>query len=165
MSATFGSPSMRNRNLLDNGFIVSRHLDDKAGVAIMLAAIKALEDHGARMPVDVHWLFTIARRFGVGAASVLMPEVASMVTIDTAPRRPARTPPNSVPPSAMADQAGPFDYHLTRKLVELCREQEIPYQKDIFRYYRSEFGVPPSRPATTCEPRSLPSASTPRMAY
>jgi putative aminopeptidase FrvX len=28
---------------LDNGFIVSRHLDNKAGVAIMLAAIEALE--------------------------------------------------------------------------------------------------------------------------
>ena len=28
---------------IDNGFIVSRHLDDKAGVAIMLAALAALQ--------------------------------------------------------------------------------------------------------------------------
>jgi putative aminopeptidase FrvX len=39
---------------------------------------------------------------------------------------------------AMADQTGPFDYHLTRKLVELCRANDIRFQKDIFRYYRSD---------------------------
>jgi putative aminopeptidase FrvX len=39
---------------------------------------------------------------------------------------------------AMADQTGPFDYHLTLKLVKLCREFEIRFQKDVFRYYRSD---------------------------
>ena len=38
----------------------------------------------------------------------------------------------------MADQTGPFDYHLTKKLVTLCQENEIRYQKDIFKYYRSD---------------------------
>ena len=45
---------------LDNGFIVSRHLDNKAGVAVMLAAIEAMEREGSKTPVDLHWLFTIA---------------------------------------------------------------------------------------------------------
>ena len=39
---------------------------------------------------------------------------------------------------AMADQTGPFDYHLTKKLVRLCQDEDIRYQKDIFRYYRSD---------------------------
>jgi putative aminopeptidase FrvX len=38
----------------------------------------------------------------------------------------------------MADAQGPFDYHLTRKLVRLCRENDIHYQKDLFRHYRSD---------------------------
>jgi hypothetical protein len=38
----------------------------------------------------------------------------------------------------MADQTGPFDYHLTLKLVKLCRDYEIRFQKDVFRYYRSD---------------------------
>jgi hypothetical protein len=38
----------------------------------------------------------------------------------------------------MADQTGPFDYHLTQKLVRLCRENDIRFQKDIFRHYRSD---------------------------
>jgi peptidase M42 family hydrolase len=123
---------------LDNGFIVSRHLDDKAGVAIMLAAIKALEESNARTPVDIHWLFTIAEEVGVGAASVVTPEVASMVTIDNGTTAPGQNSAEFGVTIAMADQAGPFDYHLTKKLVDLCREHDIPYQKDIFRYYRSD---------------------------
>src|SRR5690606_10377631 len=55
---------------LDNGFIVSRHLDNKAGVALMLAALKAMKD-GPEPPVDVYWLFTISEEVGHGAASIL----------------------------------------------------------------------------------------------
>ena len=38
----------------------------------------------------------------------------------------------------MADQTGPFDWHLSRKLVQLARDHGIPHQKDLFRYYRSD---------------------------
>lgn len=123
---------------LDNGYINSRHLDDKAGVAIALAAIKALEDEKATTPVDIHWLFTIAEEVGVGAASIVTPEIASMVTIDNGTTAPGQNSAEFGVTIAMADQAGPFDYHLTRKLVDLCRENGLQYQKDIFRYYRSD---------------------------
>lgn len=123
---------------LDNGYINSRHLDDKAGVAIALAAIKALEDEGSTTPVDIHWLFTIAEEVGVGAASIVTPEIASMVTIDNGTTAPGQNSSEFGVTIAMADQAGPFDYHLTRKLVDLCRENGLQYQKDIFRYYRSD---------------------------
>jgi putative aminopeptidase FrvX len=38
----------------------------------------------------------------------------------------------------MADQVGPFDYHLTRKLIRLAEENGIRHQRDVFRYYRSD---------------------------
>ncbi|KQT85735.1 osmoprotectant NAGGN system M42 family peptidase [Aurantimonas sp. Leaf443] len=123
---------------LDNGFIVSRHLDNKAGVAIMLAAIEALEREGAATPVDTHWLFTIAEEVGVGAASILTPDIASMVAVDNGTSAPGQNSSEFGVTVAMADQTGPFDYHLTKKLVRLCRDEDIRYQKDIFRYYRSD---------------------------
>ncbi|MCR4267162.1 osmoprotectant NAGGN system M42 family peptidase [Nitratireductor sp. ZSWI3] len=123
---------------LDNGFIVSRHLDDKAGVAIALAALEALMRHDVTLPVDTHWLFTIAEEVGVGAASIVTPEIASMVTIDNGTTAPGQNSSEFGVTIAMADQSGPFDYHLTKKLVELCREEDIRYQKDVFRYYRSD---------------------------
>jgi putative aminopeptidase FrvX len=123
---------------LDNGFIVSRHLDNKAGVAIMLAAIEAMEREGAKTPVDIHWLFTIAEEVGVGAASILTPDVASMVAVDNGTSAPGQNSAEFGVTLAMADQTGPFDYHLTKKLARICRDEDIRYQKDVFRYYRSD---------------------------
>ena len=123
---------------IDNGFIVSRHLDDKAGVAIMLAAVEALSRLDYALPVDVHWLFTIAEEVGVGASSIVTPEIASMVTIDNGTTAPGQASRETGVTICMADQAGPFDYHLTRRLAELCGDHDIPFQKDIFRYYRSD---------------------------
>lgn len=123
---------------LDNGFVNARHLDDKAGVAVALASIEALEREKVRTPVDVHFLFTIAEEVGVGAAAIVTPEIASMVTIDNGTTAPGQNSSEFGVTVAMADQSGPFDYHLTKKLVELCRDEDIRFRKDVFRYYRSD---------------------------
>lgn len=123
---------------LENGFIVSRHLDDKAGVATTLAALKAIRQSDIQPPVEVHWLFTIAEEVGVGAASILTPEVASMLTIDNGTTAPGQSSREFGVTISMADQTGPFDYHLTKKLKHLCIENDIDYQKDVFRHYRSD---------------------------
>ncbi len=125
-------------DFLDNGFIVSRHLDNKAGVAVMLSALKAMQDESAETPVDIHFLFSIAEEVGVGAASILTPDVASMVAVDNGTSAPGQNSDEFGVTIAMADQTGPFDYHLTKKMVELCRQEDIRYQKDVFRYYRSD---------------------------
>ncbi|SFI42763.1 osmoprotectant NAGGN system M42 family peptidase [Aerobium aerolatum] len=127
-----------NAEFLDNGYINARHLDDKAGVAIMLAAIEALQRHEVRTEVDTHWLFTIAEEVGVGAAAIVTPDIAAMVTVDNGTTAPGQNSKEFGVTIAMADQTGPFDYHLTKKLVDLCRENDIAFQKDIFRYYRSD---------------------------
>ena len=123
---------------LDNGFIVSRHLDDKAGVALMLATLQALLREGAELAVDTYWVFSIAEEIGVGAAAVLPEECASMVTIDNGTTAPGQSSQEFGVTIAMADMTGPFDFHLTRKLVRLCRENDIRHQTDVFRYYRSD---------------------------
>lgn len=124
--------------LLDNGFVVSRHLDNKAGVAVMLAALKALREAEVVPPVDIWWLFSIAEEVGVGASSLLTHDIASMVTVDNGTTAPGQNSDEFGVTISMADQTGPFDYHLTKKLVRLCREHDIRHQKDVFRYYRSD---------------------------
>ncbi|MFP1631087.1 osmoprotectant NAGGN system M42 family peptidase [Zhengella sp. ZM62] len=123
---------------LDNGYIVSRHLDNKAGVALKLAALKAMQDEGVTTPVDIHFLFTIAEEVGVGATSVVSHDVASMIAVDNGTTAPGQNSSEFGVTICMADQTGPFDYHLTKKLAELCQDNDIRYQKDIFRYYRSD---------------------------
>jgi peptidase M42 family hydrolase len=124
--------------MLDNGYIVSRHLDDKAGCAAMLAAMKAMKDSAVEPPVDVHFIFTITEEVGSGASSVLLEDVVAMVSIDNGTTAPGQNSAETGVTIGMADQVGPFDYHLTRKLIRLCEAESIPYQRDVFRYYRSD---------------------------
>ncbi|MBR0557084.1 osmoprotectant NAGGN system M42 family peptidase [Ciceribacter sp. L1K23] len=123
---------------LENGFIVSRHLDDKAGVAIMLAALEAMQREKIETHVDTYWLFTIGEEVGVGASAALVPEIASLVAIDNGTTAPGQNSDEFGVTLAMADQTGPFDYHLSKKLFELCGENGLRVQKDVFRYYRSD---------------------------
>jgi peptidase M42 family hydrolase len=123
---------------LDNGFICSRHLDDKAGVAVMLAALQALVPVKDELPVDLYVLFTIEEEVGIGASTILTDEIASLIAIDNGTSAPGQNSAEFGVTISMADKNGPFDYHLTRKLVDLCTENEIIYQKDVFRHYRSD---------------------------
>lgn len=123
---------------LDNGYIVSRHLDDKAGCAAMLAAMKAMIDAKVETPVDIHFIFTITEEVGSGASAVLLEHVVSMVSIDNGATAPGQNSKETGVTIGMADEVGPFDYHLTRKLIRLCESEGIRHQRDVFRYYRSD---------------------------
>jgi putative aminopeptidase FrvX len=122
----------------DNGYIVSRHLDDKAGCAVALASLKALVDGKVETPVDIHFIFTITEEVGSGASAVLLDNVVAMVSIDNGTTAPGQNSAEFGVTVGMADQVGPFDYHLTRKLIRLCADHGIRHQRDVFRYYRSD---------------------------
>jgi len=127
-----------NPEILGNGFINSRHLDDKAGVAIMMGVAKSLIDCKVKLPVDCYLLFTISEEVGSGASAVLHQDVAEMVTIDNGVTAPGQNSSEFGVTLAMSDMTGPFDYHLTHRLIQLCQEFNIPHQRDVFRYYRSD---------------------------
>jgi peptidase M42 family hydrolase len=121
-----------------SGFINSRHLDDKAGVAVVLGAVKAVLESGRPVPLDCHLVFTISEEVGSGSSHTLHRDVAEMVTIDSAPQAPGQASIEFGVTVGMMDSTGPFDYHLTQKLIRLCEQYEIPFQRDVFRYYRSD---------------------------
>jgi peptidase M42 family hydrolase len=124
--------------LADNGYINSRHLDDKAGAAAMLAAARCLAGSGDVLPVDCHLLFTISEEVGSGASAVLHGDVAEMVSVDNGTVAPGQASSEFGATIAMADSTGPFDYHLSRYLIDICRRENIAHRRDVFRYYRSD---------------------------
>jgi peptidase M42 family hydrolase len=127
-----------NPEIEPNGFINSRHLDDKAGAALLLGAVKAVKEAGVQLPVDCHPLFTISEEVGSGASAALHGDVAEMITIDNGTTAPGQNSSEFGVTIAMADMSGPFDYHLTHRLIQLCQEYGIGHQRDLFRFYRSD---------------------------
>lgn len=127
-----------NPEFCNNGYLNSRHLDDKAGAAVMLGLAKEVQTSGLELPVACHLLFTISEEVGSGASAVLHQDVAEMVSIDNGTTAPGQNSSEYGVTIAMADMTGPFDYHLTHRLIQLCQEFDIPHQRDVFRYYRSD---------------------------
>jgi len=120
------------------GFVNARHLDDKAGVAVMLTALKALVRSGAQLPVDCHFLFAISEEVGSGASAILHGDVAELVAVDNGTPAPGQDSTEFDVTIGMADSTGPFDYHLTHLLLRLAAENRIPHKRDIFRHYRCD---------------------------
>jgi peptidase M42 family hydrolase len=121
-----------------SGFVKSRHLDDKAGLAACMAAVKALVEADVAMPVTAHLLVTIGEEVGMGATHGLDDTVAELVAVDNAVVSEGQESREDTVNIAMLDSTGPFDYHLTRRLIGLCRDYDLPYRRDIYRFYRSD---------------------------
>jgi peptidase M42 family hydrolase len=120
------------------GYVKSRHLDDKAGVAAALAAVKAIVDFDIELPVGADLLITITEEVGHGASSGLHADVAEMLSIDSAVVAPEQSSSEHAVTIAMQDMVAPFDFHLTRKLIGIAERHHVPYRRDVFVNYRSD---------------------------
>ena len=121
-----------------SGFVNARHLDDKAGVAAVLTALKALRDAEVEPTVACQVLITISEEVGHGASNGLDDDVAELVAVDNAVVAPGQQSREDRVTIATQDLHGPFDYHLTRHLIELCRVHGIRHCRDVFDFYRSD---------------------------
>ena len=121
-----------------DGFIVSRHLDDKAGCATLLAVLKAIADGRMKVAVPFQAMFTIADEVGIGGTHGFGPEVEELLAIDNAVTAPNQASRDDGVTIAMRDRQGPFDAAMTRQMLALCQRHGIAHQRDTFRHYRSD---------------------------
>lgn len=121
-----------------SGYVVSRHLDDKAGLAALLTAAHDLARDPEALPAPLHILVTISEEVGHGASHGVDATVAEMVSIDNAVVAPDQASCEHCVTVAMQDLHGPFDYHLSRHLLSLCEGLGVEHRRDVFRFYRSD---------------------------
>ncbi len=121
-----------------NGYVNSLYLDDKAAVAALLTACKAVRDHKLPLPVDAHPLLTITEEVGSGSSAALHGDIAEMVSLDISIAAPGQNTSEHATTICMQDMSGPFDYHLSHKLINLAKEHGIAHRRDVFKYYRSD---------------------------
>lgn len=127
-----------NPEFLGNGFLVSRHLDNKAGTAALLAALKAIKEHNLPVAIDCTPIFTLTEEVGSGVGHAIGPDVTEFVGIDIGPVAEGQNAREQGVTIAMKDSSGPFDYHLTHHLIRLAQNYSIPHQRDVFRFYFSD---------------------------
>lgn len=122
---------------LDNGYLVSRFLDDKAAVASLLVAAEHLAktDKPAR---DVHLYLTVSEEIGTGAPGLVSPHAGDLIALDIAIVAPGQESREDSLTICMGDATGPYDRELSLEMEEVCNHARLPVKRDLFRFYKSD---------------------------
>lgn len=121
-----------------NGFVRSRHLDDKAGVACILAALRSLSTAGLKPLQTTHILISNYEEVGHGAAAGIPADVQELVAVDMAAVGGEQNSDEYHATLCVKDSGGPYSHELGQRLRTLADEHEIPYKVDIYPYYGSD---------------------------
>ena len=120
------------------GFIRSRHLDDKACVATILAAVKAISEAGLKPRQDTTLLISNYEEVGHGAAAGLPQNVCELLTVDMAAVGDGQNSSEFHASLCVKDSGGPYHHGLSNHLRDLAEKHKIPYMVDIYPYYGSD---------------------------
>jgi len=120
------------------GFVRSRHLDDKACVACVLAAVKAMHEAGLDPVQDTYIHISNYEEVGHGAAAGIPPQVHELVTVDMAAMGEGQASDEFHASLCLKDSGGPYHHDLSQKLRALAEAQHIPYKTDIYPFYGSD---------------------------
>jgi putative aminopeptidase FrvX len=123
---------------ITNGFVRSRHLDDKACVACLVAAVKALHDTGMKPAQTSYWHISNYEEVGHGAAAGIPAEATELLSVDMAAVGEGQTSDEFHATLCVKDSGGPYHHGLSQKLRQLADEHGIPYKVDIYPYYGSD---------------------------
>jgi putative aminopeptidase FrvX len=121
-----------------NGFVRSRHLDDKACVANLVAAIKALVDAGVKPVQTTTFLISNYEEVGHGAATGFPANMAELVAVDMAAVGEGQASDEFHATLCVKDSGGPYHHGLSQRLRALAEGYEIPFKVDIYPYYGSD---------------------------
>lgn len=122
--------------ITESGFIKSRFLDDKLSVAIMLYLLKYFKENKITPKYNLKFIFTNYEEVGFGSAYI--PQCDELLAVDMGCVG-LHLEGNEEKVSICAkDAAGPYNYELTTKLINLAKENNINYCVDVFIHYSSD---------------------------
>lgn len=121
-----------------NGFIKSRHLDDKASVAMLLQLIKRVKQENITLPYTTHFLISNNEEIGYGGNSNITQETVEYLAVDMGAIGDGQQTDEYTVSICAKDSSGPYHYGLRKHFVQLCTENQINYKIDIYPYYGSD---------------------------
>lgn len=119
-----------------NGFIKSRHLDDKASGAILLYVADILNKLKVKLHSNIYLYFNITEETGQGIAG--LPTIDDLIVVDMGVVGSGTRGDEFSVSICAKDSTGPYNYDLTQALIQLSKKHRIDYKTDIFPYYGSD---------------------------
>ena len=113
-------------------------MDDKAGVAILVTAIKMMLEAKFKPTRTTYFLFSNFEEVGHGAPGGIPEEVTELVAVDMAAVGQGQESDEFNATLCIKDSSGPYHHGLSNQLRKLAAEHNISHKVDIYPYYSSD---------------------------
>lgn len=121
-----------------SGYLKSRHLDDKASVAILFGVLRDLSENNVRLPYSIDVLISNNEEIGYGGNSNISNDVVEYLAVDMGAIGNGLTTDEHAVSICAMDGSGPYHEGLRRHLVNLAIGAELHHAVDIYPFYSSD---------------------------
>ncbi|MRR32278.1 M20/M25/M40 family metallo-hydrolase, partial [bacterium] len=126
---------------LTNGFVRSRHLDDKAGVACLVEAIRCLTSANLKPKQTTFFYINNFEEVGHFSEADFPEKISELLAVDMAVVGEGQNSDEFHATLCVKDSSGPYHHGMCKCLRSLAEEQRIDYRVDIYPYYGSDGSV------------------------
>lgn len=124
--------------VLDNGFVKSRHLDDKAGVIAILFMLKEIIEKDLTLNYTTNFFISHYEEVGHGSSASITDRTFEFLAIDMAAPGEGQTSDEFSVTICAKDSTGPYDLSMRKRLTELAKANGLNYKVDIYPFYGSD---------------------------
>ncbi|PCJ22637.1 MAG: glucanase [Flavobacteriales bacterium] len=121
---------------LENGYIKSRFLDNKAGCYVLFELARRLKEQGKEVPVEL--FFSNYEEVGHGGTVGYSDTIEELLVIDMGVLGDDCQGDEVSCSICAKDSSGPYDYEFRKKLVDLAQKNNISYKVDVYPFYGSD---------------------------
>jgi putative aminopeptidase FrvX len=119
-----------------NGFVKSRHLDDKASAGILLYLADTLNETSLNLKKNVYLFYNVTEETIQGIAG--FPDIDEFIVVDMGVVGEGVAGDEFHVSICAQDTAGPYNYDLTQQLIRISKQYNLDYVVDIFPRYVSD---------------------------
>ncbi|NIK79682.1 putative aminopeptidase FrvX [Paenibacillus castaneae] len=123
--------------IMPNGWVKSRHLDDKASVAALFGLMEWFKREGKSPSNTLKIILSTYEEVGHGSSSIPS-DISEFIAIDMGAIGDDLSATEHDVSICAKDSTGPYDYQMTSKLIELAKREKLPHAIDIYPYYGSD---------------------------
>ncbi len=127
-----------NVEICDSGYIKSRHLDDKAGIAAMIGIAKHFTENNITPEYTLNFYISNYEEVGHGSSSSLPKNTEYFIAVDMAAIGDTQSSTETATTICVKDGSGPYDLETRRLLERIAKEKNLDYNLDIFINYGSD---------------------------
>lgn len=119
-----------------SGYIKSRFLDDKLSVAIIFELLNYFKNNNITPKYNLKVIISTYEEVGFGSSYI--PKVDELIAVDMGCVGEHLEGSEEKVSICAKDSAGPYNYDINTKLINLAKQNNIDYVVDVFPYYSSD---------------------------